>query len=132
MYFQDKLIESTQELRARAATLGKAALVSARERAGVAVSRVEKRVVALKSSLITLGVAGRELEKVARRHGATFVKQNATIAQAARKDVTSLALSAFDAIAKKRAATVAKQTRKPVARKSAARKTASRSRAKAA
>jgi hypothetical protein len=126
MDFQDKIIESTQALRAQAATLGKAALVTARERAGVAVGRVEKQVGALKSSLATLGVAGRELEKVARRHGAQFVKQNATIASAARKDVTSLALSAFDAIAKKRVATVAKKARKP------ARKTASRARAKAA
>jgi hypothetical protein len=76
--------------------------------------------------LTTLGVAGRELEKVARRHGATFVKQNATIAQAARKDVTSLAVSAFNAIAKPAA------TARPKARKSVARKTASRIRAKAA
>jgi hypothetical protein len=126
MNIQDKIIENTQALRARAATFGKAALIAARERAGVAVNRVERRVGALKSSLTTLGVAGRELEKVARRHGAQFVKQNATIALAARKDVTSLALSAFDAIAKKRVATVAKKVRKPV------RKTTSRARAKAA
>jgi hypothetical protein len=127
MNFQDKIFETTQELRARAATLGKAALITARERAGLAASRVEKRVGALKTSLTTLGVAGRELEKVARRHGATFVKQNATIAQAARKDVTSLAVSTFDAIAK-RATTKAKtKTRKPVARKAV-----SRVRAKAA
>ena len=126
MDFQDKIIEGTQVLRARAATLGKAALIVARERAGIAANRVEKRVGALKSSLTTLGVAGRELEKVARRHGAQFVKQNATIAQAARKDVTSLALSAFDAIANKRVASVAKKARKPV------RKTTSRARAKAA
>ncbi len=126
MYFQDKFFETTQALRDRAATLGKAALITARERAGLAASRVEKRVGALKSSLTTLGVAGRELEKVARRHGATFVKQNATIAQAARKDVTSLAVSAFNAIAKPAG------TAKPKTRKSAARKTASRIRAKAA
>ena len=126
MDFQTKIIESTQALRARAAVLGKSALITARERAGIAVIRVEQRVGALKSSLTTLGVAGRELEKVARRHGARFVKQNATIAQAARKDVTSLALSAFDAIAKKRVATVTKKARKP------ARKTAARTRAKAA
>lgn len=126
MYFQDKIFETTQELRARAATLGKAALITARERAGRAASRVEKRVGALKTSLATLGVAGRELEKVARRHGAKFVKQNATIAQAARKDVTSLALSTFGAIAKRTPAAKVKT------RKSVARKTASRARAKAA
>jgi hypothetical protein len=126
MYFQDKIIETTQELRARAATLGKAALITARERAGLAASRVETRVGALKSSLAKLGVAGRELEKVARRHGATFVKQNATIAMAARKDVTSLALTTFDAIAK-RGSKPKTKTRKTVARKPA-----SRARAKAA
>jgi hypothetical protein len=126
MYFQDKFFEATQALRDRAATLSKAALITARERAGLAASRVEKRIGTLKSSLSTLGVAGRELEKVARRHGATFVKQNATIAQSARKDVTSLAVSAFKAIAKPAA------TAKPKTRKSVARKTASRVRAKAA
>jgi hypothetical protein len=126
MYFQDKIVETTQELRARAAALGKAALITARERAGLAASRVETKVGALKSSLATLGVAGRQLEKVARRHGATFVKQNATIANAARKEVTSLALTTFDAIAK-RGAKAKTKTRKPVARKPA-----SRVRAKAA
>jgi hypothetical protein len=126
MDFQDKIIESTQALRARAAIFGKAAFIAAREQAGLAVNRAEKRVGALKSSLATLGDAGRELEKVARRHGAKFVKQNATIAQAARKDVASLAVSTFDALARKRAATEAKKTRKP------ARRTASRVRAKAA
>jgi hypothetical protein len=130
MNFQEKLFETTQDLRTRAATLGKAALMTARDRAAVAASRVEKRVGALKTSLTTLGVAGRQLEKVARRHGAKFVKQNATIAQAASKEVTSLALTTFDAIAKRGAA--AKKTRKPVARKSV-RKSTSRARvAKAA
>ena len=131
MNFQEKLFETTQDLRTRAATLGKAALLTARDRAAVAASRVEKRVGALKTSLTTLTVAGRALEKVARRHGAQFVKQNATIAQAARKDVTSLALTTFDAFAKRGAAT--KNARKPAARKPAARKSASRARvAKAA
>jgi hypothetical protein len=118
MNFQEKLFENP--VMARAATLGKAALLTARERAAVAASRVEKRVGALKTSLTTLGVAGRELEKVARRHGAKFVKQNATIAQAARKDVTSLALTTFDAIAK-RGAPTKKKASKPVARKSTSR-----------
>lgn len=131
MNFQEKLFETTQDLRTRAATLGKAALLTARDRASIAASRVEKRVGAIKTSLTTLTVAGRALEKVARRHGAQFVKQNATIAQAARKDVTSLALTTFDAIAKRGVAT--KKARKPVVRKPAARKGASRARvAKAA
>ena len=132
MNFQEKMFEVTQALRARAATLGKAALLTARERAPIAASRVEKRVGALKTSLTTLGVAGREFEKVARRHGLKFVKQNATIAQAARKDVTSLALTTLDAIAKRGTATK-KTARKPVARKPVARKGAARGRvAKAA
>jgi hypothetical protein len=132
MNFQEKLFETTQDLRNRAATLGKAALLTARDRAAIAASRVEKRVGALKTSLTTLTVAGRALEKVARRHGAQFVKQNATIAQAARKDVTSLALTTFDAIAKRKAAAT-KKARKPVARKAVARKSPSRTRvAKAA
>jgi hypothetical protein len=130
MNLQDRILESTAQLRARALTLGQAALITARERAGIAASRVEKRVGTLKSSLTTLGIAGRELEKVARRHGAKFVKENATLVQAARKDVTSLAQSTFDAIAK-RSATGTKQTRKPAASKPA-RKTATRTRAKAA
>ena len=131
MNFQEKLFETTQDLRTRAATIGKAALMTARDRAAVAASRVEKRMGALKTSLTTLGVAGRQLEKVARRHGAQFVKQNATIAQAASKDVTSLALTTIDAIAKRAPAT--KKARKPVARKAAARKSTSRARvAKAA
>jgi hypothetical protein len=120
MNFQEKLFEATQDLRTRAVTLGKAALLTARERAAVAATRAEKRVGALKTSLTTLGVAGREFEKVARRHGAQFVKQNSSLVQAARKDVTSLALTTFDAIAK-RGASTKKKARKPVARKSTSR-----------
>lgn len=126
MYFQDKFVETTQDLRARAASLGKAALIAARERAGLAANRVEMRVAVLKTSLSTLGVAGRELEKVARRHGSKFLKQNVTIAQAARKDVTTLARSTIETFAKRAAPAKAKT------RKSVARKTTSRVRAKAA
>jgi hypothetical protein len=115
MNFQEKMFEATQDLRARAATLAQSALITARERATVAARRVEKRVGALKISLTTLGVAGRELEKVARRHGSRFVKENATIAQAARKDVTSLALTTFDAIAKR--ATSATKAKRGTAKK---------------
>jgi hypothetical protein len=119
MNFQEKLFEATQALRARAATLAQAALITARERATVTARRVEKRVGAVKISLTTLGVARRELEKVARRHGAKFVKQNATLAQAARNDVATLALTTLDAFAK-RNVVAKKKTRKP-ARKTVAR-----------
>jgi hypothetical protein len=133
MNFQEKMLEATQDLRARAATLAQSALLTAREQAGVAARRAEKRVGALKVSLKTLGVAGRELEKVARRHGVKFVKQNTTIAQAARKDVTSLALTTLDAIAK-RAATDTKSKRATAKKpRASVRKTTTRARvAKAA
>lgn len=124
MNFQEKLFEATQDLRARAAMLARTALITAREGVEIAARRVEKRAGVLKTSLSTLGVAGRELEKVARRHGTTFVKQNATIAQAARKDVTTLAITTFDALAKRGAVVSTKRGKKPsraVARKTTAR-----------
>jgi hypothetical protein len=115
MNFQEKMFEATQGLRARAATLAQSALITTRARAAIAARRIEMRAGAVKASLTTLGVAGRELEKVARRHGLRFVRENATIAQAARKDVTSLALTTFDAIAKRGAA--ATKTKRGTAKK---------------
>jgi hypothetical protein len=103
MTFQEKMLEAADGIRARATTL-----------AQVLEKRVGKRVVELKGSLATLSVAGRALEKVARRHGAQFVKQNATIVSAARKDVTSLAVTTFGALSKR---TAAPKARKPAARK---------------
>lgn len=124
MNFQEKLLEATHDFRARAVHLSQSALVTAREGVEFATRRVEKRVGALKTSLSTLGVAGRELERVARRHGTKFVKQNATLARAARMDVTALALTTLDAIANrdkvaaKRAKTTtgAPRARKPAPR----------------
>jgi hypothetical protein len=122
MNFQQKVFESP--LFSRAATLAQNALETARDRATVAAKFLEqragRRVSEIKGSLGTLSVAGRALEKVARRHGAKFVKQNATIASAARKDVTALARETFDSLAK-RGATPKKRA---PARKSAAKRVA--------
>ena len=76
MNFQEKLFETTADLRARAAALANVAVATARARAEVAAKRVE----ALKGSIAVLTVAGREFNKVARRHAVRFVKQNSTIA----------------------------------------------------
>jgi hypothetical protein len=110
MNFQEKLLETTADLRSRAAVLAGAALKTARARAGVAAKRVEL----LKGSLATLNVASREFNKVARRHAARFIKENSTIATAAGKDVSSLARTTFATLAKRPAANKA---RKPAARK---------------
>ena len=101
MNFQEKLFESTADLRQVAA----------------------KRVDALKGSLEALTVAGRELNKVARRHAIRFVKENSTIAVEAGKDVSALARTTYATLAKRGA--VPKKTRKAKAnRKQAARKAA--------
>jgi len=101
MNFQEKLFETTADLRARAA----------------------KQVEVLKGSLATLSVAGRELNKVARLHAARFVKENATIAASAGKDVTALARTTYATLAKRgMAQTKARKT--PAARKRTARKAA--------
>ena len=76
MNFQEKMFETTADLRARAAALANVAVTTARARAQVAAKRVD----ALKGSFAALTVAGRELNKVARRHAVRFVKENSTIA----------------------------------------------------
>ena len=108
MNFQEKLFESTAELRSRAATLACGALTTARARAEVAAKRVE----ALKGTFGTLTIAGREFNKVARRHAARFVKENSTIAAEAGKDVSALARTTYATLAKRGQA-------KPKVRKSA-------------
>ena len=81
MNFQEKLLESTADLRARAAALANVAVATARARAQVAAKRVD----VLKGSFAALTVAGREFNKVARRHAARFVKENSTIARRRRQ-----------------------------------------------
>ena len=91
MNFQEKLFESTADLRARAAALANVAVTTARARAQVAAKRVD----ALKGSFEALTVAGREFNKVARRHAIRFVKENSTIAVEAGKDVSALARTTY-------------------------------------
>jgi hypothetical protein len=93
-------------------------LAAARARAQFAAKRVN-----VKGSLATLTVAGRELNKVARRHAARFVKENSTIAVNAGKDVSALARSTFATLSK-RAAQPKAARKAPAARKRAARKAA--------
>jgi hypothetical protein len=119
MNFQEKLFESTADLRARAAALASVAMTTARTRALTAAKRVE----ALKGSFAALTVAGREFNKVARRHAVRFVKENSTIAVEAGKDVSALARTTYATLAKRPAAP--RKTRKTAtSRKRAARKAA--------
>jgi hypothetical protein len=108
MNFQDKMLETTADLRKRAAALATVAVKTARARAEIAAKRVET----LKGPLAKLTQAGRELNKVARRHAVRFVKENSSIAVEAGKDVSALARTTYASLAKR-----------PVAPKPTARKT---------
>ncbi len=112
MNFQEKLFETTADLRTRAAALANVAVNTARTRAQLAAQRLE-----------ALTVAGREFNKVARRHAIRFVKENSSIAADAGRDVSALAQTTFTRMVNRPA--VAKKTARKVAtRKStSARKT---------
>ena len=114
MNFQEKLLEASADLRARAAALAASAIDTARARADLA----SKRAARLKTSLTVLNGAGRELNKVARRHAIRFVKQNSTIAADVRKEVTTLAQSTYASLTRRPAPKKAR--RAPAARKRAA------------
>ena len=73
MNFQEKLFETTADLRARAG----------------------QRFETLRGSFDVLNTAGREFNKVARRHAIEFVKKNSTIAAQVRDDVSTLARTTF-------------------------------------
>jgi hypothetical protein len=107
MNFQEKLLEASSELRTRTAALAASALERARSRATLA-----------SKGISVLNVAGRELNKVARRHAVRFVKQNSTIAAAVRKDVTDLARTTYASLAPRTAPKKAR--RATTARKRAA------------
>ena len=119
MNFQEKLFETTADLRARAAAFADVAVNTARARAGVAAKRVD----ALKGSFEVLTVAGREFNKVARRHAIRFVKENSSIAAEAGKDVSALARTTFATLTKRPSAP-RKARKSPASRKPAARKAA--------
>ena len=106
MNFQEKMFETTADLRTRAAALANAAVTTARARAQIASQRVD----ALKGSFAALTVAGRALNKVARRHAVRFVKENSSLAVEAGKDVSALARTTYATLAKR-------GTAKPKARK---------------
>jgi hypothetical protein len=111
MNFQEKLFESTADLRARAETIAQAAA-----------KRAEQRLETLRGSFDVLNTASREFNKVARRHAIQFVKQNSSIAAQVRDDVSTLARSTFASLTRKptaRTASKAGVTRKaaPAARK---------------
>ena len=116
MNFQEKMLESTADLRARAAAIANVAVTTARARAEVAAKRVN----GLKGSFAALTIAGREFNKVARHHAIRFVKQNSTLASEVRDDVSALARSTFASLTAKPAAT----TRKASPRKASPRKRA--------
>ncbi len=104
MNFQEKLMEASADLRARAAALAASAIGNSRVR--------------LKASLAVLNGAGRELTQVARRQGTRFVKQNSLIAADVRKEVTTLAQSTYASLTRRPAPKKAR--RAPAARKRAA------------
>jgi hypothetical protein len=109
MNFQEKLFETSAELRERAQAFANSALATARTQADQAAKRVEQ----LRGSFAVLNTAGREFNEVARRHAIRFVKQNASLASEVRDDVTSLARSTFATLTRKPAA----KSRKAPARK---------------
>jgi hypothetical protein len=110
MNFQEKMFETTADLRSRAAAIAAVAVATARARAKLASKRAQD----LKGALAVLTVAGREFNKVARRHVVRFVKENSTIAADAGKDVSLLARSTYSTLAAKRG------TAKPKARRASA------------
>ena len=114
MNFQEKLMEASTDLRARAAALATFAIGNARVQADLAAKRATR----LKISLAVLNGAGRELNKVARRHVTRLVKQNSIIAAEVRRDVTSLAQSTYASLTRHPAPKKAR--RAPAARKRAA------------
>jgi hypothetical protein len=114
MNFQEKVFETTAELRSRATAFANATIVAARSQATQAARRVDT----LKGSLASLKVAGRALNTVARRHGSRFVKENSAIALDAAKDVSALARATYSQLSKRETA-AARKRRKPTARKRA-------------
>ena len=106
MNFQEKVLEASAQLRARAEAIAQSAIETARARAGVAAKRVD----GLKKSLAVLNEAGREFRQVARRHAGRFVKQNSPLVAAVRKDVSQLARSTYTTLTKSPAA---RKARKP-------------------
>lgn len=109
MNFQEKVTEASTELQARAARFAHSALHTARTGADLASRRARR-------SLTVLNGVGRQFNKVARRHAARFLEQNARLAAAAGKDVSALARTTFASLGTR--ATAKKPARARVARQS--------------
>ena len=120
MTFQEKIVETSSELRARATQLATAALDVARARADIAAKRVD----VLKTSLTTLSVAGRAFNKVAQRHGSRFVKENSAIAVAAGKELGALARSTYASLSGRKTPARTRKARVVARRKRASAKAA--------
>ncbi len=91
MKFQEKIMETSAELRARAAALAEATVEATRKHADLAATQFD----GLRKSVAVLNVAGQEFSRVARLHARRFVKQNSPLLAAARKDVSDLARSTY-------------------------------------
>jgi hypothetical protein len=76
----------------------------------------------LNASLQMIGGAGRELGRLARRHGERFVKQNGNLASAVGQDLSRVARSTYDSLAQRsaRAGKPARVRRTPRSRTRAA------------
>jgi hypothetical protein len=118
MNFQEKLFETSAELRSRMQAIANTALERARLRAEATARRAEK----LKGSIAILNTAGRELNKVARRHAVRFVEQNSMLASQVRDDVSKLARSTITTLTR----LPAKKPRKTTVARKRARKAARR------
>ena len=112
MNFQEKMAEASSQLRSRLSALATSAIDAARSR-----GKLESRVADLKKSFVVLNGARRQLRKVAGRHASHFVKQNATLVSAVRKDVSAVARSTYASLSARPAK---KARRAPVARKRSA------------
>jgi hypothetical protein len=117
MNFQEKVFEIAEGFRNRADAVVQVALSAARTQAA-------KRADTLKTTMTALQVAGREFGAVARRHGARFVKENATLARAAGQDVSALVSSTYSQFSKREATPVRKRRKSSATRKRAAAKAA--------
>jgi hypothetical protein len=120
MNLQEKLFENATDLRMRAASVANAAIGRTRTRAKLAASRID----GLKGTFGVLTLAVRELNKVARRHTQSFLRENAAIAVDARNDVAALARKAYSSMRVTPPAVKAKPRKVPAVRKSAKRKAA--------
>ena len=119
MNLQEKVFETTADLRARAASFANAAFTTARTQAGQAARRVNT----LKGSFASLKVAGRALNTVARRHGSRFVKENSAIALDAAKDVSALARATYSQLAKRGTAATRKRPKTAVRKRASSKAT---------